>query len=294
MGNKNIIIDRIYFDRVMSDAVGPTPWYINKFPAIKFNKEDLIWEKSAEWKTLLKAISDVDKIYLVLNSYCYVKSMGQDNLLIWHKKWHKQKEYNGIKDDGMTVLLFSINSLSPINKIKSISKKMRNGKDFIVYSSGLKTAFNIPILSLGEISFTFPDELKEITEILMLGNFKPKKDEINQNGIYEAIYSLRPKESKIIVSAENWFNLGDFDYGYAWITRVVRDPKTKYIFGDGIRLGGFVLDDNRNKFLGWINHVDIENLPVEFKNDPAILEQLNPKPIFIEKINDISIFIQAG
>ena len=51
----------------------------------------------------------------------------------------------------------------------------------------------------------------------------------------------------LVESAYGAFNRGDFDFGYQWITRVARDPKSRHIVGDGIRITPFRLDASGRK-----------------------------------------------
>jgi hypothetical protein len=46
------------------------------------------------------------------------------------------------------------------------------------------------------------------------------------------------------VPPQDWFNSGDFDFGYQWITKVVRDSNSGKIVGTGIRLKNFILDES--------------------------------------------------
>ncbi|MBF0593996.1 MAG: hypothetical protein HQL22_03430 [Candidatus Omnitrophica bacterium] len=52
---------------------------------------------------------------------------------------------------------------------------------------------------------------------------------------------LRLKENKFHVYPQEWFNNGSFDFGYQWISKVGREPKSGEIVGEGVRIGAFVL-----------------------------------------------------
>ena len=51
-----------------------------------------------------------------------------------------------------------------------------------------------------------------------------------------------PRECTVQLYGQDWFNGGGLDYGYQWVTRVARDPKTGKVRGEGIRISPFVLD----------------------------------------------------
>ena len=88
--------------------------------------------------------------------------------------------------------------------------------------------------------FVFPPPLKTLPEVLMLGD----NASIAGTGMKRSIYCMRPNDGNIEVLPQDWFNLGNFDFGYQWITKVVRDPDSGRICGTGIRLKSFILDEN--------------------------------------------------
>jgi len=72
-------------------------------------------------------------------------------------------------------------------------------------------------------------------EVLLLGNGP------SDSPAAASIYIWRPPLGEIEVLPQKWFTPDSFDLGYEWITRVVRDPRTRRIAGDGIRIRDFVL-----------------------------------------------------
>lgn len=58
---------------------------------------------------------------------------------------------------------------------------------------------------------------------------------------------FKPKQDLVFIYPQDWFNKADYDFGYEWITRVARDPKSGYIRGEGIRISDFILDDSNRQ-----------------------------------------------
>jgi len=61
------------------------------------------------------------------------------------------------------------------------------------------------------------------------------------------------------VYPQDWFNHGNFDFGYQWLTRIARDTETGEITGDGIRIELFALDDSyrqlsTDRLRRWLHH----------------------------------------
>ena len=57
-----------------------------------------------------------------------------------------------------------------------------------------------------------------------------------------ALMHLNPVQGTLQLYPQDWFNDAPIDFGYQWVTRVARDPKTGRIHGDGIRIDPFTLD----------------------------------------------------
>ena len=67
------------------------------------------------------------------------------------------------------------------------------------------------------------------------------------------LFVLCPKEGRVEVYPQDWFNEGNLDYGYQWVTRVARDSISGKIFGEGIRISQFVLDSSLRQVEHWFS-----------------------------------------
>jgi len=94
-----------------------------------------------------------------------------------------------------------------------------------------------------QIEVQFPDELKAKQELLILCYSSAIKPGPQSGHANQALLVANPSERHIRLYPQDWFNDGRVDLGYQWVTRVVRDPRTNRVRGDGIRIGAFVLDD---------------------------------------------------
>jgi hypothetical protein len=106
---------------------------------------------------------------------------------------------------------------------------------------------NIRVPSLlpeGSHVLEFPEILKQVPEILVLCDVATSR----------TVFSIKPGSGLIHVYPQNWFNEGDSDFGYQWITRITRDPKTGRLVGDGIRISSFILTNDSTQIDRWISH----------------------------------------
>ena len=66
------------------------------------------------------------------------------------------------------------------------------------------------------------------------------------------LWIVRPRDGTIDVVPQDWFNHGDYDFGYQWVTRVAREPGGR-IVGEGIRIGPFVLNESGRRVAEWLS-----------------------------------------
>lgn len=96
-------------------------------------------------------------------------------------------------------------------------------------------------LSPGRHALDLPPNFLRVPEIYIISDnpFLPAGRSICSY----CIYVVNPDQGTVEVLAQDWFNEGDVDFGYQWITRVAREPTTGRLVGDGIRIDCFVLDE---------------------------------------------------
>jgi len=87
-----------------------------------------------------------------------------------------------------------------------------------------------------------------LAELLLIADGPPARED-DLSAPVTSIYAWHPATGKIQVLPQEWLTEAEYDTGYQWITRVVRDPQTGHIIGDGVRLFQFELDNNGTRLL---------------------------------------------
>lgn len=82
--------------------------------------------------------------------------------------------------------------------------------------------------------------MRDLGEILILGSNRPLK-----------LLLIQPGDRIVDVVPKDWFNQGEWDFDYQWVTQVVRDPADGRIVGVGIRLGLSRLDETMRQIDRW-------------------------------------------
>src|SRR5262249_39298297 len=95
--------------------------------------------------------------------------------------------------------------------------------------------------------FPLPYNWSCFEETLVLADHAEPKE----NQAARAIFAFDWNTHRVRVFPQDWFNTGDYDLGYQWITRVWRCSDGG-IMGEGIRLGRFELDRTNRYVKTWL------------------------------------------
>jgi hypothetical protein len=93
-----------------------------------------------------------------------------------------------------------------------------------------------------------PAEFREADEIIVPTSYPTK----SADEPAFALYVLYLQAGLLEVLPQKWFTASQYEVGQQWITRAARDPESHRIFGDGIRLGSFLLEDDGCRLERWL------------------------------------------
>lgn len=243
------------FKEIISSVPGPSPWYSrpNNSKLVSGKYGLLKWKEAGEkrplgGKTLL--ITPNGDTLMIFDYYCYVLVLRNSMFLFWYS-WDKQRKTMLTSVNSIHFIIFDAENLQPLKKVTNLCEEMDRNNQVLLYSGREVDSFEIPkhLEPFAVHSIEVPNELKTVEEVLILAESTAVKD----SKVSLALYILKPKENTVTVIPQDWFNKGDFDFGYEWPTRVARDPITHKIFGEGIRIGNFVLDESGQVFEGWLS-----------------------------------------
>lgn len=221
---------------LFEDPPGPTPWYLRGGAK---GVTGCLWERAGEGADTAGVVALLrgTRPVLLLDFYNYVLPLAADLLLIWHQR----RDVEG-PTPPIVLRLFRVADLQPLDAdVEALCRTMRERGASLTADAAPLTEWEIPTTIVDEARpLVCPNELKDIDELLMLCRSSGVTPASRSN---LAIAVVRPRDGQYQLYPQDWWNDGEFDYGYEWVTRVARDPKTKKVHGDGIRIGAFVLDD---------------------------------------------------
>ena len=246
--------------KFLEDTPGPSPWYlISHGPVFQDKKTEwldaarslnpvksFLFKKKLIGKTFLKIDSVLKMIF---DFQCYVKKISDTTFLVWYE----QNDSNTNNPDTKIIInLFNIKKIRPIKLIYSPLNKMNLINK--IYFSG-ESSGKIEIdknFREGTCKLQVPDIMKNLDELLIYAH--STGDGLISNGFNQsniALYIINFKNQTLEIVLQDWFNFGPFDFMYQAPSRVRRNEYTKEIYGDGIRISPFLLDETNKKIAKW-------------------------------------------
>ena len=242
-----------------SSAPGPTPWNVGSLPPLHGpDILELRWRKSDHMGVVL-GNEESRKDFFAFGGYCYILPIGTDLLCLWyHASTETMEPTTGVLKQlgfnresktrlhGLRLITVDTRSLKPLPSIPNLEVRRKSGGSPVEFVSDKFAETNVSYpKGLGRLTHQFPDAMKSIRELLVLGSM------MAHGPRNQAIWVMKPSEDVIEVLPMDWWNDGDYDYGYEWVTKLARDPKTGSIVGEGVRILPFLVDKSGN-FLGWM------------------------------------------
>jgi hypothetical protein len=217
---------------------GPSPWYLRGSSArIKVHGQSCSWESydGPTLSGLSRLRTPGGDTLMFVDFYCYVQALNNESLLVWYEV------DRGQISPRIVFTLVDCRTLHVLENASSEAADIKTKKDKLRFRGGDPVTFEFPTgVNEGRHPISSPMEFDALPEVLALADFGPL--EMQSNEMRRAIFAFDFKSKHVSVMPQRWFNEGGYDFGYQWITRVQRDPKTGQIVGEGFRIGDFRLD----------------------------------------------------
>jgi len=221
--------------------LGPSPWgFINH--TVRVHKKSYQFKQTApdsDLGGLISLQSSTDSTLLVLDFYCYARILEDGTTLLWRGTENK-----------IAFDCFSLSSLQPLEDPLAIAQTVHEEK---IGHSPLSVSqhweFSTHLAAEKPHSLDLPYDWSQFNETLILADHSDST-RIEPRG--RAIFAFDWSKRQVEVFRQDWFNHGNYDFGYQWITRIVRRPDG-VIVGDGIRLGSFELDSSNCQIKRWLS-----------------------------------------
>jgi hypothetical protein len=225
-------------------AIGPSPWGMVGHFVVVEGVEYRFREAVPGDGNLSGLVSLQDAsgaALLVLDFQCYARILDNGDVLLW-------REFRDKTVKRIVFHRFRLSALQPISRLRDTASDVRSRRVGAGPLPGTEHWELSSRMEAGVHSISIPHDWSQFEETLVLADHDAASD---VDRMSRAVFAFDWETRCVEVFPQDWFNEGDYDFGYQWITRVHRRTDGR-IEGDGIRLGQFELDAANRQVKRWI------------------------------------------
>ena len=227
---------------LLSKEPGPAPWYVRSLSHLQTGSGRCLWRldtRELESNVRFRAEGGTQPV-LALGMYARAFPLPPGLLGIW---W----------PDGTLIRIAAIDcEVLPDLDPADIAKLDQAHSGF---ACGARTLAEFTIetaLEPGEHPLDVPLAFAGLRDLIVVGDYA-KVREAACAAVFEVRGGLARGSRRVCVFPQKWFNHDTFDIGYQWITRVMRDPVSNRLVGDGVRIGAFMLTEDGCHLERWLD-----------------------------------------
>jgi hypothetical protein len=230
-------------NKILSQAVGPAPWYWQSFPVFRsLSGQKFVWTHHGEEGPLAHLITlgldqDRDKARLALNTYCRPFLIPPHFLGIWCPEGR-----------NLRFACFDPDQLQAFD-LAEVAGWFKPSSDRIYSATAPVCDFETPLaLGPGTHNIQVPPELATVDELIVPTSYKAMS---NDDPAF-ALFTFYFQAGLVEVLPQKWFTSAQYRVGQQWITRAVRDPDSNRIAGECFGVGTFLLEEDNCRLAKWL------------------------------------------
>ena len=236
-------IDAARVRNLLSQTIGPAPWYWNTFPALRsLAGQRFAWthhgvEGSIAHLVTLGLEQEHDKARLALNTYCRPFLVPPHFIGIWCPEGR-----------SIRLICFDPDQLKAFD-LAEVAGWFKQSSDRIYSATAPIADFEIPLtLGFGMHKIEVPAELQGVDELIVPTSYKAMS---NDDPAF-ALFVFYLQAGLVEVLPQKWFTAAQYRVGQQWITRAARDPESHRIVGECFGVGTFLLAEDSCRLDSWI------------------------------------------
>ena len=229
--------------KILSQTIGPVPWYWESFPAIRgISGQRFVWthhgmEGPIAHLVTLGLEQESDKIQLALNTYCRPFVVPPKFLGVWCPEGR-----------NLRLTCFDPDQLKAFELIE-VAGWFKQSSDRIYAATAPVADLEVPVtLAPGTHKIDVPPELRGVDELIVPTSYKAMS---NDDPAF-ALFVFYLQAGLVEVLPQKWFTGAQYQVGKQWITRAARDPESNRIVGECFGVGTFVLQDDGCRLADWL------------------------------------------
>jgi len=236
-------IDAARVRKILSQTVGPAPWYWETFPSFRsLSGQRFTWthhgtEGPVAHLVTLGVEQEPGKVRLALNTYCRPFLIPPHSFGIWCPEGR-----------NLRLACFDPDQLKAFD-VAEVAGWFRESSERI-YSGTAPTAdFEVPLaLGAGTHKIDVPAQLRSVDELIVPTSYKAMS---NDDPAF-ALFVFYLQAGLVEVLPQKWFTARQYRVGQQWITRVARDPESHRICGECFGTGIFLLEEDGCRLADWL------------------------------------------
>ncbi len=229
--------------KILSNAIGPVPWYWETFPAFRaLSGQRFVWTHHGSDVPVAHLVTlgleqEPGKIRLALNTYCRPFLAPPNFLGIWCPEGR-----------SLRFACFDPDQLKSFD-VAEVAGWFKQSSERIYSATAPVAEFEVPLtLPQGTHKIDVPAELRAVDEIIVPTSYKAMS---NDDPAF-ALFVVYMQAGLVEVLPQKWFTAAQYRVGQQWITRAARDPESHRIFGECFGVGTFLLEEDGCRLAEWI------------------------------------------
>ena len=229
--------------RILSQTIGPAPWYWETFPSFgSLSGQKFVWthygtEGPVAHLVTLGLEQERDKIRLALNTYCRPFSVPPHFLGVWCPEGR-----------NIRLVCFDPDQLKAFD-VAEVAGWFKQSSERIYSHTAPIADFEIPLaLASGTHKVEVAPELAIVDELIVPTSYKAMS---NDDPAY-ALFVLYLQAGLVEVLPQKWFTASQYQVGQQWIPRAARDAESHRIVGECFGVGTFILEEDGCRLSEWI------------------------------------------
>src|SRR4051812_5008791 len=236
-------MDALRLKKILSQTVGPAPWYWQTFPSFQsHSRQRFVWthhgiEGPVAHLVTLALEQELGTARLALNTYCRPFLAGPNVLGIWCPEGR-----------NIRLACFDPDQLKTFD-VAEVAGWFKQSSERIYSTAAPVADFEVPLsLTAGMHKIEVPAELSGVDELIVPTSYKA----LEKDDPAFALFVFYLQAGLVEVLPQRWFTAAQYQVGQQWITRAARDPESHRIVGECFGVGTFLLEEDGCRLAEWV------------------------------------------
>ncbi|MCB1172483.1 MAG: hypothetical protein KDK39_02905 [Leptospiraceae bacterium] len=231
------------------------PWFFSgEYPELQRGSNPLTWQ-AIDGATLsnddqqkpagVTALRQEHTVLGLLTMYTYVQqSLDKQYCMVWNARMQPREDHCHIRAE-----VFQVDALQPLGDLQTVWSQFQGAYPGYFFHAPAAASFEFDVRAgQSEQQLAFADLIQtQFPQFLMPvkvpGLYAPAQKAASNTALLEFF----TRQGRVRLIPQDWFNLGQWDFGYQWIAGGARRADNGRITIQGMRLPYYVLDETDRK-----------------------------------------------